>query len=63
MLKDFQVRVVANACITRVNDGEGSIDQIISSYPMNAEDREKVLAYAFVLRPDLSPTKEGDSNA
>ncbi|MBX4145980.1 hypothetical protein [Paenibacillus lautus] len=57
MLKDFQVRVVANACITRVNDGEGTIDQVVSTYPMQADDREKVLAYAYVIRPDLMPAK------
>ncbi|MFU1797670.1 hypothetical protein ACM1RC_27650 [Paenibacillus azoreducens] len=55
MLKDFQVRVVANACITRVNDGEGTIDQVVSTYPMQTDDRDKVLAYAYVLRPDLAP--------
>ena len=53
MLKDFQVRVVANACITRVNNGEGTIEEIVSSYPMTEEDRVKVLAYVYVLRPDL----------
>lgn len=57
MLKDFQVRVVANACITRVNDGEGTIDQVVSTYPMQMDDREKVLAYAYVIRPDLVPAK------
>ncbi|OMF54670.1 hypothetical protein BK138_16050 [Paenibacillus rhizosphaerae] len=58
MLKDFQVRVVANACITRVNDGEGTIDQVVSSYPMQEDDKEKVLAYAYVLRPDLKPADQ-----
>lgn len=58
MLKDFQVRVVANACITRVNDGEGTIDQVVSTYPMQSDDREKVLAYAYVIRPDLAPADQ-----
>lgn len=57
MLKDFQVRVVANACITRVNEGEGTIDQVVSTYPMQPDDHEKVLAYAYVICPDLVPTK------
>lgn len=57
MLKDFQVRVVANACITRVNDGEGTIDQVVSNYPMQPDDREKVLAHVYVIRPDLVPIK------
>lgn len=53
MLKDFQVRVVANACITRVTEGEGTIDQVVSTYPMQGDDSEKVLAYAYVTWPDL----------
>ncbi|SMF72380.1 hypothetical protein SAMN05661091_0863 [Paenibacillus uliginis N3/975] len=57
MLKDFQVRVVANAYITRVNEGEGIIDQVVSTYPMQADDLDKVLAYVYVIRPDLVPTK------
>lgn len=59
MLKDFQVRVVANACITRLNEGEGTIDQVVSSYPMDTSDKEKVLAHVYVLRPDLKPQEEG----
>jgi hypothetical protein len=57
MLKDFQVRVVANACITRVNEGESTIDQVVSNYPMQADDREKVMAHVYVIRPDLVPAK------
>lgn len=57
MLKDFQVRVVANACITQVNEGEGTIDQVVSNYPMQVDDREEVLAHVYVIRPDLVPTK------
>lgn len=57
MLKDFQVRVVANACITQVNEGEGTIDQVVSNYPMQPHDREKVLAHVYVIRPDLVPPK------
>ncbi|MBE9913365.1 hypothetical protein G8C92_04815 [Paenibacillus donghaensis] len=58
MLKDFQIRVVANACITRVNDGEGTIDQVLTTYPMQLVDREKVLKYAHVLRPDRAPSDQ-----
>ncbi|CAH1057633.1 hypothetical protein [Paenibacillus pseudetheri] len=52
-LKDFQARVVANACITRVNNGEGTIEEVTATYKMTAEDRVKVLAHVYVLRPDL----------
>lgn len=61
MLKDFQVRVVANACITRVNNGEGTIHEVISSYNMTEEDKVKVLAYAYVLRPDLQEEAAGEA--
>lgn len=60
MLKDFQIRVVANASITRVDNGEGTIDQVVSSYTIQADDKEKVFAYAYTLRPDLQPERQAE---
>lgn len=54
MFKDFQIRVVSNACITRVNHGEGTLDQVISSYPIQTDDQEKVLRYAYEQNPGLA---------
>lgn len=64
MLKDYQVRVVANACISRVNYGEGTIHEIVNSYKMTEEDKVRVLAYVYVLRPDLQePEPEPEETA
>lgn len=52
-LKDYQVRVVANACITRYERGEGTITEVVNSYNMNPTDRELVVAEIMVKRPDL----------
>lgn len=54
MLKDFQIRVLARACVTRYNLGEGDMDTIISSYHLTAPDSERVIAYVSQ-RPDIRP--------
>ncbi|SUA96658.1 Uncharacterised protein [Paenibacillus thiaminolyticus] len=55
MLKDFQIRVLARACVTRYNLGEGDMDTIISSYHLTAPDSERVIAYVYSQRPDIRP--------
>ncbi|SDC70478.1 hypothetical protein SAMN02799630_01235 [Paenibacillus sp. UNCCL117] len=48
-----KVRIIANACITRYDSGEGGIIDIVNSYNMAAVDQELVLAQVYARRPDL----------
>ncbi|MEC0248728.1 hypothetical protein P4H65_23335 [Paenibacillus chitinolyticus] len=50
----FKIRIIANACVTRYNNGEGEIKDIVDSYDLDAEDKEKVLAYVYFKRPDIN---------
>lgn len=54
-LADFKIRIIARACVTRYNNGEGDIGTIVDSYNLAAEDRELVLAYVYSIRPDIEP--------
>ncbi|MFS0841179.1 hypothetical protein [Paenibacillus sp. 1P03SA] len=54
-LADFKIRIIANACITRYNNGEGGIMVVVDSYNLANEDREGVLAYVYSKRPDINP--------
>jgi len=40
----YKIRIIANACITRYDNGEREITDIVDSYNMAADDRELVLA-------------------
>lgn len=53
LLKSFQVRVIARACITRYNNGEGSIIAIVSSYGHSQENNDLILAEVASMRPDI----------
>lgn len=57
-LADFKIRITGNACITRYNNGERSIDTIVDSYNPAAEDKERILEYVYTKRPDLEPEAE-----
>jgi len=54
-LADFKIRITGNACITRYNNGERSIDTIVDSYNPAAEDKERILEYVYSKRPDIAP--------
>lgn len=55
MLKEFQIRVIARACVTRYDIGEGDIGIVVSSYHLTAPDSERVIAYVYSQRPDIRP--------
>ncbi|MEI7027167.1 hypothetical protein [Paenibacillus sp. y28] len=48
-----KVRIIANACITRYDSGERSIEDIVGSYNMASVDQELVLAQIYAKRPEL----------
>ncbi|MBU5441197.1 hypothetical protein [Paenibacillus sp. MSJ-34] len=56
-MKDFQIRVIARACITRHDMGEGDIKTIVSSYNLAQPDNERVEAYVYATRPDIEPQR------
>ncbi|WP_214687090.1 hypothetical protein [Exiguobacterium sp. s163] len=49
----FKIRILANACITRYERGERTMNDIIDSYVITAEDRELVVAEIVSKKPDL----------
>jgi hypothetical protein len=49
----YKIRIIAAACITRYNNGEGDIDDIVSSYNLTPEDHTLVMAEIYVRRPDI----------
>lgn len=51
----YKIRIIANACLTRYDAGEGEIETIVDSYNMSTEDRTLVLAEIYAKRPDLAP--------
>ncbi|MFB7813705.1 hypothetical protein ACWGPW_06155 [Paenibacillus chitinolyticus] len=53
-LTDFKIRIIANACITRFNNGEGEIKYIVDSYNLAAEDKERVLTYVYFKHPEIN---------
>lgn len=48
-----KIRIIANACITRYDKGEGTIDDIIDSYFLSPSDREMVVHQIKLFRPDI----------
>jgi hypothetical protein len=55
----YKIRIIANACITRYNNGEGDIVTIVDSYNLSVEDKQLVLAEIYAKRPDI----EGETDA
>jgi hypothetical protein len=53
MLSTLKVRVIANACITRYDRGEGTMTEIVDSYNLSAEDANLVKAEIIAKRPDI----------
>lgn len=52
-LAAYKIRIIANACITRYDNGEGTITFIVGSYNLAPEDQTAVLAEIFAKRPDI----------
>jgi hypothetical protein len=52
-MAQYEIRIIANACITRYDVAEGSIDEIVDRYNLSVEDRDAVLNYIFQKRPDI----------
>jgi len=57
----FQIRVIANACITRFSNGESGITDIVDSYGMSQEDSDLVLAEIYASRPDIELEDQASS--
>lgn len=58
LLKPFQVRVIARACITRYNNSEGHIVEIVKNYNHSQENNDLILAEIASMRPDIHMDKE-----
>ncbi|WP_282939009.1 hypothetical protein [Paenibacillus sp. RC67] len=52
-----KIRIIANACLTRCDSGEGQIIPIVDSYNMSSEDRDLVLAQIHTKRPEMEETQ------
>ncbi|AUO05449.1 hypothetical protein NS115_06055 [Paenibacillus jamilae] len=62
-LTEAQIRICANACITRYERGEGDIATIMGSYALNEEQREQVMTNIFSKRSDLIAGNVEDSSS
>lgn len=49
----YKIRIIANACITRWERGERSMNNIINGYNMEADDKALVIAEIVSKRPNL----------
>lgn len=49
------IGVISRACITRYNEGEREITDIVESYGYPKENEELILAKIYSQRPDLAP--------
>ncbi|MCL6456724.1 MAG: hypothetical protein K6T85_01835 [Gorillibacterium sp.] len=52
-LKAAKIRLMANACMTRYDRGEGSIEEFVSSYNMQPDNETLVLAQIVSKRPNI----------
>lgn len=50
----YKIRIVANACITRYERGERTMNDIVSSYTMTEEDKALVVAEIVAKRPEIN---------
>lgn len=53
----YKARIYASGTITKYNNGEGTLAEIIASYELSEEDAAQVLAEVYVKRPDLKPAE------
>ena len=52
----YKIRIIANACITRYERGEGTMYEIVYSYNMTEEDRTLVIDEITKKQPDVEIT-------
>lgn len=50
----YKIRIIANACITRYEQGEEEMAVIIASYNLSEEDTVLVKAQIIAKRPDIT---------
>lgn len=55
-MAQYKIRIIANACLTKYDAGEGNIESIVDSYNLATDDRTLVLAEIYAKRPELTPT-------
>ncbi|NIK70900.1 hypothetical protein [Paenibacillus sp. BK720] len=53
-MANYKIRIIASACLTRYNAGEGNIETVIHSYDLPEEDRELVIDNIKIKRPELN---------
>lgn len=53
MLSDVKVRVIAQACLTRYDRGEGTWDFVVDSYNLSDENRALIVDQIIVKRPSI----------
>lgn len=49
----YKIRIIANACITRYDRGERTMNNIVSSYNLTEEDKSLVIAEITAKRVDI----------
>lgn len=49
----YKIRIIANACITRYDRGERTMNNIVSSYNLTEEDKSLVIAEITAKRTDI----------
>lgn len=58
-MADYKVRIIANACITRYDNGESNIlTAVVDSYNLASDDRTLVLTCIYAKRPDVEPAPQ-----
>lgn len=50
----YKIRIIANACITRYDRGERTMNDIVNSYNLAEEDRTLVVAEIVSKRPNVN---------
>jgi len=52
-MNNLKIRITAQACLIRLDRGEGSLDDIIDSYQLSQEHRMLVFDAIAILRPSM----------
>ncbi|MFM9276466.1 hypothetical protein [Paenibacillus jiagnxiensis] len=61
VLTEEQLRICAQACISRYDKGEQNLSDIISTYALNQKDATVVLTEVYAKRPELRSVGEEQS--
>lgn len=56
-LAPYKIRTIGNACITRYDSGERTLDDIVDYYNLAPEDEQAVYTHIYDKRPDLRPVE------